>query len=61
MATKPLRNSARTGSDSNVITGVGLAVRAGRAEHERRARAFILVRLVPGIDANYSREVTRVQ
>src|SRR5712692_6796252 len=45
----------------DVVVCMGFSVRAGAAERKSISRTFILVRLMPGIDANYSSEVTRVQ
>src|SRR6266516_7407991 len=52
---------AVTLSDDYTISGIWLSGGAGGKQDEPAAIAFILVRLMPGIDANYSRNICRAQ
>src|SRR5690242_15566146 len=45
----------------HVIRGILLAVRPGRAQRVRGARALVKVRFMPGVNSHDMREVARVE
>jgi len=52
--------SPRRTYDGDIVSGVVFPVRAAGAQGEEVALAIVLVRLVPGINANYPRKITWV-
>lgn len=48
-------------AEHNVVRRVFFAVWSGGAQREVIAFALILVRLLPGINANYPRKIARVE
>ena len=57
----PLRLLVPRFTEDEIIRRVGLAVRPGRAKGEVVTLAHIKIRLIPGVDANYARQIARTE